>query len=100
MDELRARFNARIRLHVRDGWEVVRVDDHQPDQLEALLATTTIGRPRATGRGVARQAGTGRRYCRRITVGRDGTVRVSNVACPPDLTTPSDLSDDRNASME
>ena len=95
VDDVRARFNARVLMHVRDGWEVIRIHDRPPDRLMALVTTTAIGRPRATGRGVAAQHGPLQRYCRRIIAHRDGTIRVSNVACPPDLTTPSDDRDTR-----
>lgn len=85
MDDLRARFNARIAMHVRDGWEVVHIHDHAPDRLEALLTKTAIGQPRATGRGVTEQRGSLHRYCRRILARHDGTNRVSTVGCPPEL---------------
>ncbi len=83
MDDRHARFNARLQLHIRDGWEVVQIDDDPGTLLSALVTKSTVGQPRATGRGVASQSGTPHRYCRRITADRSGVVRVSKVACPP-----------------
>jgi hypothetical protein len=93
MDEVRARFNARVAMHVRAGWEVVAIHDQPGEPLAALLTIATMGRPRPPGRGVARQEGILTRYCRRIVIDHQGLVRVTNVACPPDLTAQRDDAD-------
>jgi hypothetical protein len=87
MDDRRARFRARVQLHVRDGWEVVQLNDEPGTPLSALVTKVTIGQPRPPGRGVASQTGRPRRYCRRISVDGRGAIRVSTVACPPEVVT-------------
>jgi len=86
MDEALARFRARVAMHVRTGWKVIRVHEDPSFGAQALLITTRSSSPRATGRGVAFQAGgIDRCYCRRIQVDGSGTVTVRNVTCPLDL---------------
>ena len=45
MDDRRARFRARVQLHVRDGWEVVQLNDEPGTPLSALVTKVTIGQP-------------------------------------------------------
>jgi hypothetical protein len=87
MDDRHARFRARVQLHVRDGWEIVQLVDDPDTQPSALVTKVTIGQPRPLGRGVASQAGRPSRYCRRISVDCRGAIRVSTVACPPEVLT-------------
>jgi hypothetical protein len=97
MDDRRARFRARVQLHVRDGWEIVQLVDCPDTPLSALVTKETIGQPRPPGRGVASQTGRPKRYCRRISVDGRGAIRVSTVACPPDVLTGSGTDEDMRA---
>ena len=97
MDDRRARFWARVQMHVRDGWEIVQLVDGPEKPLSALVTKVTIGQPRPPGRGVASQTGRSRRYCRRISVDGRGAIRVSSVACPPDVLTGPGTDEDMRA---
>jgi hypothetical protein len=100
MEDRRARFRARVQLHVGDGWEVVHIDDDHGAPLAALSALVTkvtIGQPRSPGSGVASQEGQPRHYCRRISVDGRGAIRVSTVTCPPEVLTRPGMEEDIRA---